>query len=492
MQAYAIYGPPGTGKSTEIIRRYKSLLDEGADENRIGLVSFTKAAAAELAHRIGSVNRNIATIHSYCYRIVGATRAQVIGWSHLKEFEKVVQIEITGQNPDESEELSEGDYYLALEGLARARMNSYEETYDDSDQPGERQRFLYFVQTYNNWKQAYGYIDFADMLRDALDCPPPPLDFLFVDEAQDLSPLQWEVIRHWAGAIGQITIAGDDDQAIYVWGGADPEGMSYFEREYSADRTVLGQSFRIPAKVHDLAQSLITRVHTRVDKQYRPRSEQGNVELIFDQNKLRFEHGEDTLVLFRNHAYRGEVEEILIRHAIPYIVDSGKPGILQGGAMGAIRMFKKLRDNLENLGMVALNDKEMRILNRWINPITKGRLERGDYDYVLSRGWKDHLRVQGNWQSYLSRVEAKYGFNVVPTIHLSTIHGSKGREADRVVLINGVLNRISEGMSERRDLYDAEMRTFYVGVTRARKKLDILEAENALPQLYHTRSKGVA
>ena len=52
-QYVAIYGPPGTGKSTEVIRRFSKLLDDGVDPNRIGLVSFTKAAAKELANRIG-------------------------------------------------------------------------------------------------------------------------------------------------------------------------------------------------------------------------------------------------------------------------------------------------------------------------------------------------------------------------------------------------------------------------------------------------------
>lgn len=485
MKAYTIYGPPGTGKSTEVIKRYRHLLDLGIKEDRIGLVSFTKAAAQELGHRIGTSSKNIATIHSYCYRIVGATRSQVIGWSHHKEFQKVVGIDITGANPDETEELAEGDYYLALEGLARAKMQTYEQAYDGSDQPGERTRFLYFANTYNNWKNAYGYIDFQDMLRGALSCDAPPLDFLFVDEAQDLSPLQWAVIDHWAGTIGEITIAGDDDQAIYVWGGADPAGMSKFEGRYSAERLVLGQSFRIPAAVHDLAQSIISRVYTRVDKQYRPRSERGDVQLMFDMNRLRFEHGENTLVLYRNHAFRKEVEEILIRHAIPYICDSGKPGVLQGGVMGAVRMFRKMRDNIENIGLVALTDAEMRILKRWIHPISQVRLDKEDYDFIMARTWKEHLRVSGPWASYLSRIEQKYGFDVAPTIHLSTIHGSKGREADRVVLVNGVTNRIAENMTSTRDLYDAEMRTFYVGVTRARHQLDIIEGENALAVLYH-------
>lgn len=492
MEAFAIYGPPGTGKSTEVIKRYRQLLDDGVPENRIGLVSFTKAAAKELGDRIGTNSRNIATIHSYCYRICGATRNQVIGWSHLKEFEKVVNIDISGANPDDSEELSEGDYYLSLQGLAAARMESYEETYDNSDQPGERNRFIYFAQTYDSWKKAYGYLDFADMLRLSLNCVPPPLDFLFVDEAQDLSPLQWEVIRHWAGAIGQITIAGDDDQAIYVWGGADPQGMLLFEQEHNANRLVLGQSYRIPAAVHELAQSIISRVQSRVEKVYKPRDEKGTIIRFSSEDRVKFEHGENTLVLYRNHMFRGMLEDVLLKHAVPYICDSGKPGVLQGPVMQAIKLFKKARDNIENIGLVALNDKEMRILRRWMQPTSLARMERGDYDHTLARSWQEHLRVGGDWQRYLVRIEKRYGLDVVPTIHLSTIHGSKGREADRVVLINGVTERIAENYSTDLDLRDAELRTFYVAVTRARHTLEIVDGDNALSVLYAMTKQGAA
>jgi len=85
---------------------------------------------------------------------------------------------------------------------------------------------------------------------------------------------------------------------------------------------------------------------------------------------------------------------------------------------------------------------------------------------------------------YLKAVYRNFGtLNVEPTIHLSTIHGSKGREADRVVLINGMTARSAEAMD--RDP-DSEIRTFYVGITRARHQLDVVDGDN--PMMNITRN----
>lgn len=481
-QYTAIYGPPGTGKSTEVIRRFSALLDDGINPDRIGLVSFTKAAAKELAQRIGINSPNIATIHSYCYRLLGVSKQQVIGWSHLKEFEKEVGIEIRGENPEEEEELCEGDHYLTLYGLAHARMTSYGDTYDKSDQPGTRDRFIYFAQTYDNWKNAYGYIDFSDMLGAALDIPAPRLDFLFVDEAQDLSPLQWAVIRHWSGTIGNITIAGDDDQAIYIWGGADPDGMHRFEREYGAERVVLGQSYRVPHYAHVLAERVIGQVSSRVEKEYRPRDEEGIIKHHVAPHSLKLTHGEDTMVLYRSHYMRKEIEEYLIQRQIPYVTDSGRPGLLQGAVSASLRLIKKARTNICEIGIPALTDAEVRVMKRNMTEIAKAAWDKQAWDKITARQPWDHLKLGGPWLAYLRSIETKYGTDCKPTIHLSTIHGSKGRQAERVVVINDVSNKTAKSMDNKEGI-DAEMRTFYVAVTRTKNILDIVHGDNALPVL---------
>jgi len=76
----------------------------------------------------------------------------------------------------------------------------------------------------------------------------PKLDVMFVDEAQDLSPLQWAVVRKLCDHADKIYIAGDDDQAIYRWAGADVDYLI----SNSKNAIVLKQSYRIPKSIHFL------------------------------------------------------------------------------------------------------------------------------------------------------------------------------------------------------------------------------------------------
>lgn len=486
VQRFTIFGPPGTGKSTEIIKRFKSYLDEGYSKDRIGLVSFTKASAQELAERIGvKAGKNISTIHSMCYRICETIREQVIGWQHLREFSKVVKMEFSGANPDDSEELTEGDMYLSLHGLAIATQTSYKSIYMRSERIGTLEHFLWFCDAYDQWKKESGYVDFGDMLRDSLQHPAPDFDVLFVDEAQDLSALQWKVINHWCKDIPIVHVAGDDDQAIYVWGGADPTGMSKWENQNDASRQVLGQSWRIPKSVHTLAQSIIHMVDERVDKPYVSRPEEGTLEYLNNEWSITLEHDEDVLVLYRSHCLREGIEEVLIMRNIPYTVDNGKAGILNGKLAKAIAQYLKLVENLEKTGMPMMSDRDLRNLQRSMK-----------YNYKVAVGKEDWTRLGGEWydvlqgdeheHNYLKAIYGKYGMRVRPSIHLSSIHGSKGREADHVILLNGATDRTIGNMANSREHYDAEMRTFYVGVTRARHKLTIVEGPNPLREISNT------
>lgn len=482
-ERFTIFGPPGTGKSTEIIKRFKGYIDQGYSKDRIGLVSFTKASAQELAERIGvKAGKNISTIHSMCYRICGVIREQVIGWQHLREFSGIVKMDFSGANPDDDEELTDGDIYLSLHGLAVATVFDYKSVYMKSDRTGSLEQFLWFCDAYDKWKKSNGYVDFGDMLTHSLSLPSPEFDVLFVDEAQDLSRLQWMVINHWCEDIPVVHVAGDDDQAIYVWGGADPSGMSDWETLHNANRNVLGQSWRIPKSVHTLAQHVIHLVDDRVDKPYVSRPEEGTLEYINNEWAVSLKHGEDTLVLYRSHCLREIIEDVLIARNIPYTVDNGKQGLLGGKLAKAVVQYLKLVENIEKTGMPLMSDRELKYLARSMKYTYKLAVEKEDWTR-LGAEWYDVLIGEQSEFNYLKSVYETHGMRVRPTIHLSSIHGSKGREADHVVLINGVTERTSGNMAMTREGYDAEMRTFYVGVTRARHKLTIVEGPNPLKEL---------
>ncbi|MBV1929761.1 MAG: ATP-dependent helicase [Gammaproteobacteria bacterium] len=480
-KAHVLYGPPGTGKTTELMARATECA-KTIKKHRIGFVSFTKAAATELAERLGvRPGGNISTVHSMAFRLANISRDQVVNYGKLKEFERESGIEMTGGNPEEAEYVTEGDNYLALHSLGKARLDkSIEETFSNSDVDGTLHGFKYFCEYYEKFKKANGYVDFSDMLDMALNYDGPQVDVLFVDEAQDLSPQQWRLIEHWGIDIPTVHIAGDDDQAIYKWGGADPQGMINFQNLHDAEKKILSQSYRIPSAVHEIAQDMIERITDRVEKSYAPREELGSVQFYADPSMLKFTHGEDCMILYRNHYIRKDIEEVLIARNVPFTIIGGRPGPLEMPTANCARIWKNLQKEIKEFCTYSVSAKQLKMLAKFSNPRFTGLIERGKLEDILEEHWSIILRIPWEVKNFLKVIDEKWGLDVKPTIRLSTIHGSKGREADRVIVINGMSDKTMLGYTKDPD---SEIRTFYVGITRARHKLHILMDSNPLPNL---------
>lgn len=476
LESHIIYGPPGTGKSTELLRRMKAEMDRGVPDRDICFVSFTKAAAKELTSRAGLKNANISTIHSLAFRCADIRKEQVVSREELKRFSRLVGIDISGANPEENEFASVGDYYLSLYSLHRSTLSSsLKATYERSRREGELQEFVFFAEKYEEFKRAYGYIDFSDMLDMALDFPAPKFTMLFVDEAQDLSHQQWRLIDHWVKAVRVLHVAGDPDQLLFFWSGADKHGMKKFEEKYGPECTILGQSYRIPSSVHGCATQILTHIKDRKDVKYFPREFTGMVRKHETYATVPLpEHGEDVLFLYRNHSLRGECERLIIEMGLPYSVESGKYGFFHSPLARAYRSLCKAVGEWKKFGEHRLAASEKSNLSRHC-PTFKHKIESKDMSFAIGKRPSDLLTGDPDVMRYVTRVATKYGMNCIPTIRLSTIHGAKGREADRVVLLNSMSFRTMESAVIDPD---SEARTFYVGVTRAKKELDIVYGEN--------------
>lgn len=475
---FSIYGPPGCGKTHTIEQRIRGYIDSGVPQERIGLMSFTKAGARELAKRAGLNTEWASTIHSAAYRVSGVTADQVIDNAEMRKFAASIGIRLTGQNPDVADRLQDGDEYWSLFQLAGARCAGLKQTYGESHRPGTFGQYKYFCKMYMRFKESYGQIDFNDMLSGAAQFSAPDLDVLFIDEAQDLSPLQWRLICHWTRHIPHVHIAGDDDQAIFVWSGADPLGMQKWESEFGAEREVLGQSYRIPSKVHTAAEALISRVRGRVPKEYRPRDETGRLDRLQGSGSIRLQHGEDTMVLYRNHSLRSDLEQLCVRRGLPYRCIGGRPGALHDKTAAAALKYIKVVHDLGRGRTPEMSDAQ---LGRWART-----LRGAPAVAVRNRSW-GALRHTPWWRAvvadkdqmlYLVRVWEKYGsLDIEPTIRFNTIHGVKGAEADRVILLNDMSKRTEAAMSLDRD---SEVRTMYVGLTRARHSLQVINGPRGI------------
>lgn len=469
MQALVIYGPPGCGKTTHQMKLITEFKEAGYGTDDIAFLSHTRAAASEALSRLNIARSDlVSTIHSQCYRLANIGSSQLVDNKRLMEFSELMGVPIKNGSVDSEEGIEVGDEYLGIINKARNRLASVMEEYEDSHRPGSLPQFEAFVQGYHDWKKANGYIDFTDMLErvvkmgDRIQFHAP---VMLIDEAQDLSALQWAVVRILARESEHLCIAGDDDQTLYVWGGADPAGMTQFEEEYGAHRLVLSQSHRIPSSIHDVALSVIEPVINRVAKKYLPRAEVGSVNRYGYLHAVQVDHGEDTLILCRAGAQKKEVEKWMIEQKIPYLNEGGKPGLYQTKVARAIRAYRKLQDGGE------LSPQEFQLLSDQCQPNRREAIRNRELTEFLKVGHMRALAIP-SWSYEFYR---DCDVTVQPTIRISSIHASKGREADRVVLLTGLTQRIAEGIDKDPD---AEARTFYVGVTRAKQRLDVVEGDN--------------
>lgn len=465
MRAHVVYGPPGSGKTTEMLRRLEEAITRGVDRRDIGYFSFTKAAAEEALKRMNlRRSEKVTTLHAMAYRALGIIKEQVVDPEKMQEFADKTGIPFTGATLASERDLALGDQFLALQQLAVATMEAPGIIYNASERPGNYDQFQYFVKAYEQWKRANGYLDFSDMLVRYLERGPEfKARVVFIDEAQDLSPLQWKVVDKVIANVEEAHIGGDDDQAIYEWAGADPHGMSNFEERYHAERRILERSWRLPRLVYGLANNVISRVRTRVAKSYVPREEEGKIQRYGHIFGIDLD-SRDTLLLYRNHSVREELEHWLIADNIHYHSTSGRPSPLQGRFAWAIRTFNKLRagEDVPKSAADSLRSVFTAGARRWF--------ETGGMAEVLRMmdDWRGVVEVPYALRYYFEHVDVDHPVN----IRLGSIHSAKGREADRVVLVTAMGHRTAESMWQNPD---AEARVWYVGVTRAKHQLDIVE-----------------
>lgn len=475
MKAYAVYGPPGCGKTTEMLRRVEAAKTR-FKVNEIGFLSFTKAGAAEALKRLNiSRSDKICTIHSLMYRMNNISAPAVVDSLKLRKFGDRTGFRFRGQSNDTGEQMEIGDQYIAVLGKCANRMTPLREEYYESDRPGDWEGFRFFAESYESWKQANGYVDFNDMLKLYLQFPSPTgIKCLFVDEAQDLSDLQWAVIDKIieVDKPDEVHIAGDDDQAIYEWSGANTHGMAEFEDRYDAERSVLRLSWRVPALVHSVAMGVVNTIENRVPKEYLPRADSaGQVRRIAHFDPKSVSHGADIMILCRNFMTRKQVEDELIRHRIPYRNEGGMPGLFASRVAEAIRVFRKLEagesiSQTEIDKLVAASDER-----------TRRDIQTRDFKAILQRGYIRSFVIPPTLVDFYRDAD----FSTEPTIRLSTIHSAKGREAERVILHTGLTDKTYRDMDKSQSHFDAEARVWYVGVTRAKHSLEILEGENGYP-----------
>jgi superfamily I DNA/RNA helicase len=202
-----------------------------------------------------------------------------------------------------------------------------------------------------------------------------------------------------------------------------------------------------------------------VDKEFSSKGHVGLVRVHGQINSVEIRHGEDTLLLGRTHSILREVEQMLIEKRIPYVRESGRPGAYQNKYAAAIRAYRKLSRGER------LSDSERGALFGVATESTRKSLEINDYANIVKNPFYMVLNIPQRVIEFYEEADLESD----PTIRLSTIHAAKGHEADRVILLTDMTTRVSETADRSPD---DECRVWYVGMTRAKHTLDIVEGYN--------------
>jgi len=463
MRPRIILGPPGTGKTTTLMNIIEEEMANGIPPERIAFVSFTRKAAQEAIERV--VNNfllipsdfpYVRTIHSLAYRCGGVTKDEIMQKRHYLELGDILGLEFS--SPEDFEEgipmhlfhRKSGDQYVYLDGFARARgldaKDAWTELGDYDLNWWEYERFSRAIKEY---KLANGLKDFNDLLM--MEHIPLDVDVAIIDEAQDLSTLQWKFILHMFQNTKRMYIAGDDDQAIYTWSGAD---VTHF-LELEGDHEVLHQSYRVPKAIHALACEVAGRIENRIPKDYSPTNEDGIVDYHFNLDSVDLSQG--TWLLLARHGYMLNQLANMCRE------------------QGYLYSFR---------GDSVVNKEHMKVITLWEFQRKGGILDEREKALIqgyLSRGvkeWPDciwHEALQEiplrDREFYISLLRRGEQITQEPRIAINTIHSVKGGEADNVLLLTDVTTRTLESSYI---LPDNEHRVWYVGITRARKELHIV------------------
>ena len=480
-----VLGPPGTGKTTTLLNKVDDYLKQ-TDPDKVGDFAFKQKAAYEARDRaIKKFNLTeddlpyFRTLHSLAFRKLGIKKEDVMQRRHYVDLGKKLGFPVNYAKfeDDHGGIFTSDSEYLRIINLAKLRNITAEQQFDLAEHNSdlERDKLRIIANEIERYKKEYNLIDFNDMILKFIKSDKSPnFDVVFIDEAQDLSLMQWDMAKTIWSKTEDSFIAGDDDQAIFRWAGADVDS-------FIAQKGLmmpLQQSHRIPAKVHNVAMGIINKIRNRIDKTWKPKVHEGSLSRYDEFEQIDMSNGE-WLVLARTKYMLNDLEESLYRDGRYYV-----------------NKFKRTKEkelhyaaqDWENLRKgQPLAYKEVERIYSYMKDNTdknklKGMLKDGSYNIDTLK--KDYgLKVDTPWfeafddapsrdVNYLRKMR-KNGekLNEPPRITLSTIHGAKGGESQNVVLLTDLSENTMKAYERNAD---DENRLFYVGATRTKEHLHII------------------
>ena len=283
--AYLVLAPPGSGKTTVLTARVARLVSIPSDSFRILALTFTNKAALNMREHlfeaVGTHVRrvHISTFHSFCLDIIRSYGDQIgIPTNpsiYDNEDDRLSTLE-RGLSDDGYGALGRRELRSLLAEIATLKRTFVRV----NDAPGSLEFGIPLNAAYASYQRTLslsGALDFEDILLSAhkLLVERPRVAALYqrmfkyivLDEAQDTSRAQFEVLRAMCGATQRnVMLVADADQSIFGFAGAAPANLDEFEKLFDAKRLTLTKNFRCAAVIVEAANKLISHNPDRAAK----------------------------------------------------------------------------------------------------------------------------------------------------------------------------------------------------------------------------------
>lgn len=461
-----LFAGAGAGKTTRLIKEITRDLQTYRPED-IAFVSYTRRGAYEgrdrVVKKLGVDEDRLEyfkTLHALTFSELGYSDKKVFTYKYAQLFNEALGFNLTTSKHDESNTLDD-----KLINLYDQRRSGHSDLNADVD-GFDKLRYDRLVKAYEAFKKHHNLVDYTDCLVDFVHRGKAvPVRVAYIDEAQDLTALQWEVCKVAFSKAEKIFIAGDDYQSIYKYAGARPDVLIELARRHKVVK--LETSYRLPMSVYRMAKSITDILGVKVDKDYRPfKDEEGSVRFINDRRIMakiiQSRQEESWLVLFRTNYHAADFEEYLKAELVPYHTARGF--VIGEDRLGKINKYYNFRK--EGFG-----DEEAKKAFMLQHDIRN-----------FNDDFCDSSLIEGEQALIFQEYINKYGIRTItdiakapPKIFVSTIHKVKGGEAKNVAVFLDCTQKIHR--NRFRD-FDSELRLLYVAFTRAQLRLFIVKSES--------------
>ena len=352
----------GSGKTRVLTTRIGYLMKEKkVKAENILAITFTNKAANEMRERVDETLNDedtsamwITTFHSCCVRIlrksinkIGYNRSFVI----YDSSDQVTLVKDCLRELNYSEKAMDPKYIISVISNAKDKLINPKQFREKYKNDFSKSKIADVYALYQDRLKRNSALDFDDLIsktvelfrehEDVLDFYRNRFRYIMVDEYQDTSRAQYELVRLLAQGHQNICVVGDDDQSIYGWRGADIRNILEFERDYDDVHVIkLEQNYRSTQIILDAANYLIKNNIERKRKKLWSEKKEGELikiqlaetevdeaEFVANTISTMVRTGErsykDFAVLYRANAQARPVEDALNRAQIPYNIYGG-------------------------------------------------------------------------------------------------------------------------------------------------------------------------